>query len=164
MKEAYSLRSDREPAPNRLFFAIIITYLAVSAVFTAFSMAGQPLRLPMVLNLISGELTLLAPALIYLVLTRTNVRGVSERWGLPLAAVPLLVLLAYCILPLISLIGQEEVTVENHKGLMEYSAEQVRIGTGGGSLRIVGEQLELKQMSAALIVVKGRLERLEFLR
>ena len=67
-------------------------------------------------------------------------------------------------LPLISLIGQEGVTVENHKGLMEYSAEQVRIGTGGGSLRIVGEQLELKQMSAALIVVKGRLERLEFLR
>ena len=105
MKEAYSLRSDREPAPNRLFFAIIITYLAVSAVFTAFSMAGQPLRLPTVLNLISGELTLLVPALIYLVLTRTNVRRVSERWGLPLAAVPLLVLLAYCILPLISLIN-----------------------------------------------------------
>lgn len=55
-------------------------------------------------------------------------------------------------------------TVENHKGLLEYSAETIRIATGAGRLLLTGEGLELKQMSAACIVVKGRIFRLEFLR
>ncbi len=105
MRENYNGSADREPMPNRLFFAIIVTYLAVSAAFTGLSLAGWSVKLPTVLNLISGELTLLIPALIYVALTRTSVRGVSERWTLPWGAVPLLVLFAYCILPLISLIN-----------------------------------------------------------
>ena len=67
-------------------------------------------------------------------------------------------------LPLVSMVGQDEVTVENHKGLLEYSAETIRIATGAGRLLLTGEGLELKQMSAACIVVKGRIFRLEFLR
>ncbi len=35
-------------------------------------------------------------------------------------------------LPLISFIGQEEVTIENYKGILEYSEETVRIGTAAG--------------------------------
>ena len=83
MRENYNGSADREPIPNRLFFAIIVTYLAVSAAFTGLSLAGWSVKLPTVLNLISGELTLLIPALIYVALTRTSVRGVSERWTLP---------------------------------------------------------------------------------
>ena len=37
-------------------------------------------------------------------------------------------------LPLISFIGQEEVTIENYKGILEYSEETVRIGTAAGAL------------------------------
>ena len=48
--------------------------------------------------------------------------------------------------------------------LLEYSAETIRIATGAGRLLLTGEGLELKQMSAACIVVKGRIFRLEFLR
>ena len=36
-------------------------------------------------------------------------------------------------LPLISFIGQEEVTIENYKGILEYSEETVRIGTAAGA-------------------------------
>ncbi len=105
MRKLYEKGTDREPAPNRLFLAIVITYLALSAFFAVFSFMGRPVSLPLVFNLISGELTLLIPTLVYLAATRTGIRGVSEKWKLPIGTIPLLVLLAYCILPFISLVN-----------------------------------------------------------
>ena len=66
-------------------------------------------------------------------------------------------------LPLISFIGQEEVTIENYKGMLEYSEETVRIGTAAGVLRLEGQGLFLKQLSAECMVVTGRVEKMEFL-
>lgn len=66
-------------------------------------------------------------------------------------------------LPLISLIGQEEVTIENYKGILEYDEAQVRIGTAAGILWLQGKGLCLKQLSAECMVVTGRIEKLEFL-
>ena len=62
-------------------------------------------------------------------------------------------------LPLISFIGQEEVTIENYKGILEYSEETVRIGTAAGILRLEGQGLCLKQLSAECMVVTGRVEK-----
>ena len=66
-------------------------------------------------------------------------------------------------LPLISLIGREEVTIENYKGILEYGEETVRIGTAAGILRLRGRGLCLKQLSAECMVVTGQIEGLEFL-
>lgn len=67
-------------------------------------------------------------------------------------------------LPLICLTGNEEMTIENHKGLLEYAPEGVRIASGSGSLYITGEGLALRQMSAECIVVTGVIHSIEFLR
>ena len=66
-------------------------------------------------------------------------------------------------LPLITLIGREEVTIENYKGILEYSEETVRIGTAAGVLRITGRELCLKQLSAECMVVTGKIEEIRFL-
>ena len=66
-------------------------------------------------------------------------------------------------LPLISLIGREEVTIENYKGILEYGEETVRIGTAAGVLRLTGKALCMKQLSAECMVVTGSVEKLEFL-
>ena len=58
---------------------------------------------------------------------------------------------------------QEEVTIENYKGILEYSEETVRIGTAAGVLRLEGQRLCLKQLSAECMVVTGRVEKMEFL-
>ena len=60
-------------------------------------------------------------------------------------------------------LGQEEVTIENYKGILEYSEETVRIGTAAGVLRLEGQGLCLKQLSAECMVVTGRVEKMEFL-
>lgn len=66
-------------------------------------------------------------------------------------------------LPLVSLIGREEVTIENYKGILEYGEETVRIGTVAGILQIEGKGLCLKQLTAECMVVTGCVEKLEFL-
>lgn len=66
-------------------------------------------------------------------------------------------------LPLISLLGREEVTIENYKGILEYDEESVRIGTAAGTLRLSGKGLCLKQLTAECLVVTGALDGLEFL-
>lgn len=65
-------------------------------------------------------------------------------------------------LPLISLIGREEVTIENYKGILEYSEESVRIHTEVGILHIDGQGLCLRSLSGEWLVVTGRIESLRF--
>ena len=66
-------------------------------------------------------------------------------------------------LPLISLVGREEMTIENYKGILEYGEEMVRIGTAAGVLRLTGKGLCLKQLSGECMVVTGKIENLSFL-
>ena len=67
-------------------------------------------------------------------------------------------------LPLLSLIGREEITIENYKGILEYSEEAVRIGTAAGIIELSGSALCLKQLSAEVMVVTGRLDGIRFLK
>lgn len=66
-------------------------------------------------------------------------------------------------LPLVSLVGREEVTIENYKGILEYGEEIVRVGTAAGVLRLTGKGLCLKQLSAECMVVTGKIDELCFL-
>ena len=66
-------------------------------------------------------------------------------------------------LPLISITGSELVTIENYKGVIEYSEERVRINTSSGILKIEGKSLTLKQITAEEITVKGIVTKLEYL-
>ena len=66
-------------------------------------------------------------------------------------------------LPLVSLVGREEVTIENYRGILEYNEETLRIGTAAGILCLQGKGLCLKQLSAECMVVSGRVDSLGFL-
>ncbi len=65
-------------------------------------------------------------------------------------------------LPLISLTGREELTIENYKGIMEYGEETIRVNTAAGTLKIQGKGLLLKQLTVECIVITGRILRVEF--
>lgn len=66
-------------------------------------------------------------------------------------------------LPLISITGREEVTIENYKGIMEYGDEVIRVNTASGIIRMTGKELLLKQLTAECVIVSGKLEHIEFL-
>jgi len=66
-------------------------------------------------------------------------------------------------LPLITLIGKEDMTIENYKGVLEYSEERIRINTSAGVIRVEGKKLLLKQITSDNIGVVGNIMKIEFL-
>ncbi len=66
-------------------------------------------------------------------------------------------------LPLITIVGNEEINIENYKGVIEYSPEKIRINTACGVLKINGEKLSFKQITAENIIVTGVIQTLEYL-
>jgi sporulation protein YqfC len=65
-------------------------------------------------------------------------------------------------LPLISMYGNEELKLENYKGVVEYTNELIRIATSIGILKIEGRGLLLKQVTTEKISVNGVIVKIEF--
>jgi len=66
-------------------------------------------------------------------------------------------------LPLITLIGNEDLTIENFKGILEYSEELLRINTTAGIVRIEGRKLVLKQVTSENIVISGVIDKVGYM-
>lgn len=58
-------------------------------------------------------------------------------------------------LPRLLWLGGRELTIENHRGLLEYTPRQIRIKVGNGEVVVEGARLEIQWMSGAEIVLKG---------
>lgn len=60
------------------------------------------------------------------------------------------------------IIGTEQITVENHKGIVEYSEELIRINTGNGIMKLCGKGLTIKTILQEEITISGELTSIEF--
>lgn len=58
-------------------------------------------------------------------------------------------------LPRITMLGNKQLLVENHKGIIEYTPSLIRIKLNGGELFIWGESLTLGNLQAEQILVEG---------
>ena len=58
-------------------------------------------------------------------------------------------------LPRITMLGNKQLLVENHKGIIEYSPAFVRIKLSQGELAITGADLCLGSLQAEQILVEG---------
>jgi len=67
-------------------------------------------------------------------------------------------------MPLLTMVGSGELSVENHKGIIEYTAEKLRINTAAGVLMVEGQSLAIKQLTAERILIRGAMQSLAFLR
>lgn len=58
-------------------------------------------------------------------------------------------------LPRITMLGNKQLLVENHKGIIEYSPSLIRIKLSQGELFILGETLVLGSLQTEQILVEG---------
>ena len=58
-------------------------------------------------------------------------------------------------LPLVEIVGQKRVLVENHQGVVQYSAIQIGIKVSYGRICVCGRGLKLLQMSKERLVITG---------
>ena len=61
-----------------------------------------------------------------------------------------------------TIIGNQELVIENYKGVVEYSSTLIRINTGNSLLKITGRNLNIKEISSEDIKITGRFGSLEF--
>ncbi len=65
-------------------------------------------------------------------------------------------------IPKLTILKFEEVLIENYKGILEYQDFFVRIQTYIGIVNINGFQLSLEEMTTDDLIVKGKIESIDF--
>ena len=62
------------------------------------------------------------------------------------------------------LLGDRQLLLEGHEGLLAYGTELIDVSVGGAVLRVTGEGLTLKSMTEREVRIGGRIDGVEFLR
>jgi sporulation protein YqfC len=60
-------------------------------------------------------------------------------------------------LPRVTMIGDTQLTVENHRGVLHFSPELLRLGMDNGSMEVSGEELTIRHIGAEEVFVEGRI-------
>ena len=66
-------------------------------------------------------------------------------------------------LPKLTVIGDKEASLLNHKGIIEYTQETIRVNTKSGVFKITGEELEIKTILSEEIIITGRIKKIEII-
>jgi sporulation protein YqfC len=65
-------------------------------------------------------------------------------------------------LPKITLIGNLQLYIENHRGIIEYRPEDIRISVSTGELEVIGRELVIRNISREEIYLDGVIQALRF--
>lgn len=66
-------------------------------------------------------------------------------------------------LPVITIVGNREISIENFNRLIEYTNERIRLDTKSGVISMEGIDLEAKSMTAEIITIKGKIINIGFI-
>lgn len=64
--------------------------------------------------------------------------------------------------PRIEVVGNGRIEIENHKGLLEYTEENIDVLTTSMTLRLRGRGLEIRAMNERELLITGELGSIEF--
>lgn len=64
-------------------------------------------------------------------------------------------------LPRVELLGDRELRVEYHKGILSYGTEEIHISAGRLVIRVLGRELELRSMNGEELFVTGCIRAVE---
>lgn len=88
---------------------------------------------------------------------KSNVKNkISESFDLPKEII--------LDVPNLKMIGDGEVTIENHKGILEYSKDTLRMNSAIGIIKLSGANLQIKQISQDDICISGQINSIEFIK
>lgn len=66
-------------------------------------------------------------------------------------------------IPKLTITGREELYLENHKGIIEYSTVRMRINLSRGFLEIIGDNLEIQALMPDEMRVIGDISSIKFI-
>ncbi len=66
-------------------------------------------------------------------------------------------------IPVLKVVGKNDIYIENHKGIVEYSSELLRINSEIGIIKIVGKNLYIKEINREELFIIGDIDMIEFI-
>ncbi|CCC58152.1 sporulation protein YqfC [Caloramator australicus] len=66
--------------------------------------------------------------------------------------------------PVIKIVSNNKIIIENHKGIIEYSKTTVRINSRIGIVALKGEDFVIKYITQDEIILEGEIEVIEFIK
>lgn len=64
-------------------------------------------------------------------------------------------------LPRLELVGDGELRIENHRGILAYDAQEIHVSGGPFLIRVIGSGLEVRAMTGFEMLVTGKVSRIE---
>lgn len=65
-------------------------------------------------------------------------------------------------LPKLTVVGRNELYLENHKGIIEFTSQRIRINLSRGFLELQGENLEIKALLPDEMKVQGEIRMIKY--
>ena len=66
--------------------------------------------------------------------------------------------------PLIEITGNTRILIENHRGVISYSFDEICIKVCSGIIEIVGDKMQIQCMSKERIIISGSIDSVRMLR
>lgn len=66
-------------------------------------------------------------------------------------------------IPILKVTGKNDISIENHRGIIEYSSEILRINSNIGIIKIIGKNLYIKEISKEEIFIVGDVNIIEII-
>ena len=67
-------------------------------------------------------------------------------------------------IPLVELLGEDRILIENHNGVCAYSDCQIGVKVGFGQVEITGSHLVIARMTAQQLIINGCIDRVELVK
>ncbi|OUQ80671.1 YabP/YqfC family sporulation protein [Flavonifractor sp. An100] len=64
-------------------------------------------------------------------------------------------------LPRLELVGDGELRMENHKGILAYGSEEIHVSGGSFVVKIMGQGLELRAMTGLELLITGQIRQIQ---
>lgn len=66
--------------------------------------------------------------------------------------------------PVVELLGDDRVLIENHKGVTQYCTERIRARVSFGAVDVQGVDLRLRYMTGQKLVIAGKIDCIQLIR
>ncbi len=66
-------------------------------------------------------------------------------------------------LPKLTVYNDNQLTVENYSGILQYTAEYIRLKTTGKAIGISGNGLELRTITDIDVLIEGEINKIEYI-
>ena len=64
--------------------------------------------------------------------------------------------------PIVTIVGEFEINIENYRGIIEYTETLIRIKVKSGQIKITGKRLQIEYYTNDDMMITGRIEKIEY--